>query len=379
MATPRTFTFFNELPKELRHMIWELALQPLRIVHLTRRQVATSKDPVWWKRVWSDTAIDEPDYGLFDVEETWIDEVERKLAAKLLASDDTSWGWMTRTDARNLLQRKRPSPRVPRIWQGDGCPEKLYGFDSEASTPDALFACRESLSIGHCFPAFGSQGAVAQTYINYKQDILYLDRLSTGRPFASPIDLTNLLGSELDRDELAQIENLAIRWLRPGWVHYSLARLWKAEDLDPNGDHDSPDAIYVYLLFMIQKYFPNLKRFIIVDGHYTHRDRQARSTDLYRAGKDYEDLKILHTGTDSKGSLLVNGLRFDASMLRGNVRELLPNKSLNNEYLESHWGKHGPWRLPKIEWAIIASSADERQLIYEARLFENLQGHIKEF
>ena len=142
--------------------------------------------------------------------------------------------------------------------------------------PGVLPACWEAFGVSRRVysPAFGVLGAMP-LYFNFSQDTLYLDDLgSNAYEYPRLGNITRLLRRDFAPDELARIENLAIRYIPTYWT--------------PN--HEDRDEGLCYSLLDIQTTFPKIRRFTILDGHYAHRDRTVNKD---RAGDDHLKLKFM--------------------------------------------------------------------------------------
>ena len=142
------FTKFNELPKEIRLLIWEQALPGPRIVHL-QRHLLRSYDTT---RVWSDKSIEDVDDEgwprFFDVR--WEDSDAEEM------SDDDR-------------EERRFGPEDP--------PRGFRSQSPESTAPALVFVCRESLEVAARFytKAFGDDYAFPETWFDFEIDTLYLD------------------------------------------------------------------------------------------------------------------------------------------------------------------------------------------------------------
>jgi hypothetical protein len=145
-----SFPQFNNLPKEIRLLIWKEALPEPRIVFLERIFLP------WYPctRVWSDKAVHEchqdgsPTFfnvynGCMEMNELWVSG-------------------------------------EPGIDYGPEC--QCCGFHSACPPPVLLFVCRESFDVACRFysRAFGTENALATTWFDFERDILYIDWNSLG-------------------------------------------------------------------------------------------------------------------------------------------------------------------------------------------------------
>jgi hypothetical protein len=141
------FTLFNELPKEIRLLIWEHALPGPRIVYL-QRHVLRSYDT---SRVWSDKSIEDfDDQGrptFFDM--PWEGSSDEDMSYEEGLED---------------------------YWDFGRC-HLPFGFRSQSLPPSLIYVCQESLEVAERFytKAFGDNFSFPQTWFDYEMDTLYLD------------------------------------------------------------------------------------------------------------------------------------------------------------------------------------------------------------
>ncbi|KAM3075227.1 hypothetical protein ACMFMF_005904 [Clarireedia jacksonii] len=384
-----TFTLFSKLPRELRLLIWEFSLPDPRIVKLCVAEQATDCELRWWRRVSSNKAIDEceddydapyidagdirrldiaaGDIGIFDTEvrevysdESWID----------LGDDSSLFEEIFFADGRGPIKklpprRKKPQKRIlhdidclipdvipQELWR----PATLYGFQSSASIPTSLLACRESYMAGSLrySKTFSSLGALPQTYFDYKNDILYL-------PYAATKSLSVLLESVFLRDELANVRNLAIKWSSKASMRYA----------DNSGDPYCVGNLYAFLSH-IQQRCQNLKRLIIVSEEYHNT-----TTDPTAEGS--RTLKFMRTSVDASGGDLrgyvrVNGYRIDNMV---HSFKYLPGEKLITAAMMKkafdYWKRRHPeWngKFPEIEYQVLTTVREETRLLHEAAKYE---------
>lgn len=363
-ANEAIFTRFRDLPEELRVMVWGFAANFPRIVHISKKRLRTDKDPDWWKQVWSDKPINDEDREFYDGVEICYDDVvriDKELACRrLLTSDEKYTGTMTRAEAKQILTTsEREAKRSSR-----GRPKALYGFKSESHVPALLLVCHESFCVASKVYslAFSSLGAFAETYFNFRQDTLYLDGASVSRkPSLYRGDIrriTSKLCELLPTEELAQVENLALLW------HRVIA--WDTWD----GGHR-----LVAWLHSIERCFPNLKRFTIIEDHFS-LDKAEFGLGGNKEAKDYQGMKLVESAVAWDGkeyTYRINGYRIDES---------IPRPTHPTQVFESWWNQEAatdwavlypherPWQLPAPEVKSMITDCDERRLLAEAYNFE---------
>lgn len=168
-----SFHRFPELPFELRCLIWELTIEP-RVVQLRQRHV-----------------------------------FECYCAVQSVPSNRSVSGKHPDCACESPQDAARKSHgRIDRI-RGRPYGYHLMGFTAESRLPSVLLACHESYSIASraYTKSFSALGAIAQTWIGFKLDTLYLEKRSEA-PGAET--LVQGVLPYMCLDELAQIERLAI-------------------------------------------------------------------------------------------------------------------------------------------------------------------------
>ncbi|KAF4633679.1 hypothetical protein G7Y89_g4421 [Cudoniella acicularis] len=131
-----TFSRFNDLPLEIRTLIWKAAIQP-RIVHLESFFL-----PIYsCCRVRSDREVDELDKNGIPTFFDYPEEYDLTLDKKFVE------------------------------------PNQCEGFRTQCPPPSILSVCRESFGIASKFytRAFGTLGALPPIWFNFESDILYVD------------------------------------------------------------------------------------------------------------------------------------------------------------------------------------------------------------
>ncbi|KAE9366464.1 hypothetical protein N431DRAFT_429340 [Stipitochalara longipes BDJ] len=159
VETP-SFPQFNELPKELRVMIWHAAIPDPRVVYLRHEFLPFYTTT----RVWSDKAVDETFQG----------------------DDEHCDGDPTFFDATGETD------------EGDYGPEdQCKKLASPCALPNLLFVCHESyqVAIKYYEKAFGSHHSFPETWFDFERDALYLDWGSKG----PELSLDDFLSSEASR------------------------------------------------------------------------------------------------------------------------------------------------------------------------------------
>jgi hypothetical protein len=350
-------------------MIWKWTSLHPRIVHLSKKRLAVDDDPNWWRSVRSDNAIEaveddsESDYGSFDDEEIHPDHLEMQVAKKRLLTPDSKYGGnISRADAKAIL-RYGSHWRSPALIAGWDHPKTLYGLRSESPVPGVLLACRESFDVG-CrvySRAFGTLGAVPETWFNFGRDTLYLDDLTHGMPYAicGLSNLGEVLGELFARDELARVERLAVHPGSPDPYEYI--------------NDTNLDSLPLFQFSRkLRELVPNVGQLTIVDGHYAHRDRTIFNWG--RSGEQYINLKFMKSAFDSAFCCWrLNGFRIDAALLHGGINSYIAPIWNDVDRIQKYWDSiegGGRWQLPKTNMEVVVSTADEERLLRDAYLFE---------
>jgi hypothetical protein len=144
---PDLFTIFNELPKEIRLMIWEAALPGPRIVHVTQARLKSSRFGRW--RVRSDRLVEDKCFKTEQDREDnylWITDRHQRVKdrKKRRSRDDEDSGWDTDDD------------RLCEAYPGR--PPSCWGYRTHCPNPAMLLACRESYDVAS--KVVGSDGGV---------------------------------------------------------------------------------------------------------------------------------------------------------------------------------------------------------------------------
>jgi hypothetical protein len=131
-----SFSRFHELPKEIRLVIWEMALPGPRVVYLEQDLLNSHS----CNRVWSNKIVDGTD--------------DDEFHAQGYGSNDSE------TQKRDELG-----------------PLSCRAFRSQSPAPPLLFACRESFEVASQFyaKAFGTWDGIPETWFCFERDILVLD------------------------------------------------------------------------------------------------------------------------------------------------------------------------------------------------------------
>lgn len=369
--SPRTFTNFNNLPKELRLEIWERALPSSRIVHLARKPLRNPSERHWWQQIRSDkriggqngAIIDEEEYGDVPVEQEQRRINKGLAAARLLTRDDAYEGSMTRAHALSILREEEIQARQeredahPQVWElGRTAPHKLFGFASEWEIPVLLLVCWESYRVASKVytKTFAAQGALPQTYFSYQHDILYLDVQTIGKGFRYSPNVSNedqlaivLKGAGMVvAEEFARVERLVVEAPMRG------------------GYRQTPDdANLKEWLHTINQVFPNLKELTAVQRYrYEYMGHKQEY--------EYEDLRFMEFNIDNDGISRVNGYRMAEAVKPqpGPPRLAFP-ESLVAE-ATSEWEAKYPegtkFALPKVEHKLLTSRYMEQKLLEAA-------------
>jgi len=193
LETPSTsqpalvFSLFPNLPKEIRLLIWEIALPGPRIIYLRRRNLQSYN----CSRVWSDKPI------LAD-------------SSQSTAKDDFFHD-VPEYDSENddlIIYFKRPD-----LGPGKPC----QGFFSPCPAPQLLFVCKESFEVMEHFyeRTFGSESAFPETWFNFDVDTLYVDwgGVETGGISFRPEDFG---------DVAAKVKHLAVLHTGPNYIRRGL-------------------------------------------------------------------------------------------------------------------------------------------------------------
>jgi hypothetical protein len=295
--------------------------------------------------------------------------MNKELACKrLLTRDDNYRGDMTRTEALTILRREEQWSRMHNrdhreVWElGRSAPDKLYGFTSEWDIPALLLVCREAHYVASRVYSrtFSAHGALAQTYFSYKRDTLYLDFQTIGKGFRySPIatnedTLAMVLMEKTVPDELARVENLAIQVpVRGGYRQ-----------------HPTDDNMKEWLQ-RLAVIFPGLKCLTAVEVyHYEYTG--------YKEKYDYEDLRFMSLTIDEDGASRVNGYRVGERVKpQPEPPRLAFPRSLIDEAAQDWTAKHPdetPFRLPDIEYKLLASRYIETKLLEAAERVAKQEG-----
>jgi hypothetical protein len=366
-----TFTLFSKLPIELRLLIWRFSLPDPRIVKLRVAEQATDSELRWWRRVSSDKAIDEceDDYDAphFDAED--IIRLDAEVGEYLYDSEEEENYWEDYVDGWNPLvelrpRRKKPQKRIlhniERIGP-DAVPQEpwrrrpatLYGFQQQPSTsiPTPLLACREAHMAASLIysKTFSSLGALPQTYFDYKNDILFL-------PYGATHSILTLMQSVFLRDELLNVQNLAIKWSSRASSSYT-------------DDPSNPECVKVLYTFLstIYRSCPNLKRLIIVSEEYYN-------TTINPNVPDSRDLKFMNISVDATGDVRVDGYRIDNMVHSFKYfpgGKLIPGGMMEKTF--KYWKLRNPdWdgKFPQIEYKVVTTVREEKRLLHEAAVYE---------
>jgi hypothetical protein len=369
-----TFTLFSKLPIELRILIWQFSLPDPRIVKLRVAEQATDPELRWWRRVSSDKAIDEceDDYDAPDFDAEDIIRLDAEVGEYSYYSEEENH-WEDYVDGRNpiiqlwprrdqLENRRIPQKRILRNIERlglDAIPEEpwrrrpatLYGFQPSTDCPSTMLACREAYMAGSLIisKTFGSLGALPQTFFDYKADILYI-------PYHANHALSNLIQAIFLRDELANVQNLAIKWSSRASSSYS----------DDPSNANCVQVLY-NLLSSIHQSCPNLKRLIIVSEEY-------HNTTANPSGAGARDLKFMNTTVDTLGDIRVNGYRIDNEVY--SFRYIPGVKLITGGMMEKilkYWKRRQPdWdgKFPEIEYKVVTTVREEKRLLHEAEVYE---------
>ncbi|KUJ07761.1 uncharacterized protein LY89DRAFT_691484 [Mollisia scopiformis] len=226
------------------------------------------------------------------------------------------------------------NPRVDRL-----------GFRSDAPPPSILYACRESYAIASKYytQAFAnSRGtSIAETYIDFKEDVLYLgsEWLGAGQMNHGNYQerIEYVLRNELHVDDLSRVENLAIWW---------------------DNFHTGPRNLDDYLV-MILRQFGEVKSVTIVSKKYC----MPGFRDTYP--KMHGELKFLDEMTETPGAdIKLQGLDIPLS------KTWLADQRGDQEYLQaiSDIAWNGTtWNVPDISYNIITTPHGEELLLQQAR------------
>jgi hypothetical protein len=189
------FPQFNQLPKELREMIWEAALPDPRVVYVKKEFM----EQYYCTRVWSDKAIDETFNSPKKVP-TFFDLHENEDALK------------------KLLYHSDSEEDFGRDWR--------RGLRSRCPPPNLLFVCRESYEVmtSHYQKAFGGFDAFPDTWFDFERDILYLDWDVYDEPPMKPGDFLSL--------NACKVRNLAMFDHDVFYKHYDDYEFWLCEVLN---------------------------------------------------------------------------------------------------------------------------------------------------
>jgi hypothetical protein len=165
-----TFILFGKLPKEIRLMIWNEALPGPRIVFL---ELDFPETQPYWRRVWSNRAIDETEDIITEEGDDILDEKDIYI---------------------NELGEEVGFPI-----------NHAAAFKSKTPAPALLFVCLESFEVASkmYFLAFGSSEGRPEVWFNFEKDILLLDWGFAAGPGIQ-------YGPEEFLEELRQIKNLAV-------------------------------------------------------------------------------------------------------------------------------------------------------------------------
>jgi hypothetical protein len=158
------FPQFNQLPKELREMIWEAALPDPRVVYVKKELLKQ----YYCTRVWSDKAIDET-----------FDNARKVPTFFDLHKDEDAF-------------EKLMDQRDPGTDYGPDC--ICEGLTSRRPPPNLLFVCRESYEVmtRHYQKSFGGSQSFPDTWFDFERDILYLDWDIYNEPLMKPGDFVSL-------------------------------------------------------------------------------------------------------------------------------------------------------------------------------------------
>jgi hypothetical protein len=365
-----SFSRFNDLPIELRLMIWGFAANIPRIVHLSKKALRTDDDPDWWRYVRSDKPVDEEDpdfYDNFDIPDFETSRINRELACqRLLTKDENYNGSMTSAEARYILHVSHGS-RYGWSHTNHNPPSQLHGFRS-GSIPATLLACHESFTVGTRLysRAFASLGAFPQTYFNFHQDTLYLDSNST---IGVRSHQWNLLGvtwslqQHLHTSDLGRVEKLAVFW------NDQVIRL-----LGDGGFQ------FVDWLHNLHKCFPRLKEFTIVQDHFAYDqavDARRDKKGYWNLNRSYQDLKYDSSRMNWDGktrNLRIHGYLVDESIPRPSRPIQLFDEHRWYKEAASSWTKmypdSAPWTLPKPVFRNLITEIDEARLLEDAHSFQ---------
>jgi hypothetical protein len=227
----RTFQRFNELPKELRLMIWEAALPERRVVSIESAPLQYTVGE-WNQRVDEQTLRDgddkkdEPYLAESLANKTYLsDGVILKLLSKGVGFTRLQHilGMSTATELHDFFQatlHEMHSTGTVHVYESIDyhLAKRVSGIKS-SKPPQILFACKESrtaalkVSPGYSSMSFARHGAVPETCFDGHQDTLYIrDTLEASGKYLFPglSDTVRYLTTIQDVETLSKIEHLAI-------------------------------------------------------------------------------------------------------------------------------------------------------------------------
>ncbi|KAE8442768.1 hypothetical protein EG329_002856 [Mollisiaceae sp. DMI_Dod_QoI] len=255
-------------------------------------------------------------------------------------------------NSRIILLEHRRRKLDPTAEQSTGRIDRL-GFRSDALPPPILFVSREAYVVASRYykQAFSNKTgtSVAETYFNFKSDVLYLGPEYLGPQYPNlDVDIRCyqerikfVVGNELHPHDLSQIENLAIWW-----------------DNFVNG----PSTIEQYLADILS-HFGNVRNVTIVSKMYCMPGFRDTSPGMYA------NLKFLDDMTEVSGAdIKIRGLDVPCS------KSWLVQMRVEQEWLKALSDVSGelpaspkPWQMPNINYNVITTPHGEELLLQEAK------------
>lgn len=315
------FPQFNDLPKEIQLMIWELAVSELRMVWVmprkTQKTVQVAEDEMeGWIEEWQEHDRQRIP-GAIQRNGRSDDEILEDLAEM-----ET---WFMMRDPMNEAMQKR----------------NVLNFWSPSPVPSILLACRESFKVASKIyrRAFAHIDGplLCQTYFDFSRDTLLL--------------CDGFARTDYDSQILEFIEAIDIRSRR------------RVESLILSADEwdEWDDDTYIFVLAS----FPALRNLTVIVNHFLHTS--------IRASSEYDTDLILYHPVDLKHlqSMWMDDflLHRDDDVYIGSIKrqtgvsQVSENHDL--DYIRDcqlgnrHLGLDDSWKLPNIEYRILVSREEK--------------------
>ncbi|KAI9641694.1 hypothetical protein NHQ30_009550 [Ciborinia camelliae] len=340
----RTFTLFPKLPPEIRIVIWTLAKPAGRIIEINQIERSPIKEE--WNQVqeeyWRDDNPDIRDYE----EDEHVELVEYN---------------------------------------------RLWGFQSNASIPALLLACRESHHVAskwfeRVFTCSGDvmgpgSSSIPQTYFNYQEDTL----LITPDTFSDKnIDGTDqLISYELGVDGMMLLSMLTgittDMGLEPDFARVENLALVLDDD---NEWYPGWDSLLDCLAEILERTFSNLKTFTIVTGYYIS---SLHWPDLKMTMEEEADLVFMSPRIDVYNAFSFYQPNGCHALLEDNERT--KPRSNSSHFLSTSGQERTKqmledirqdcialgglgWKQPKIEFKVVTPSKVRSALVQRKRQYE---------